>query len=332
LESALVRRQKIGRGRIDGAALLRFQVRIVLHRGEETHRAVRIVAGARRDADADRIGLEFLRPRKVHELEFRFRQRQRADFRIADHVGDGAAGEIGVAGFLFALLGVSRDDVAHLVGEHGGELGLVVGKRDQAARHIDLAGRQCEGIDRLRIEHGDLVVLVGLLRRRDQALHGLLDHGLQAGIVVDAAIGGEDALMFALHRRRQFGPRRRLDRRYRSRLRRNRWRRRGARRQQQRSDCRAGMPKPQTCDPRTSPLHRHVTCIHLTSAVSICSGYSASIQGLCPVPPRASIKPRTRMRRPASPFKSRPAAVKLRSFRFRIVTAKFSDQRRPKFT
>jgi hypothetical protein len=38
---------------------------------------------------------------------------------------------------------------------------------------------------------------VGLLRRRDQALDGLLDCGLQPGIVVDAAIGGEDALMLA---------------------------------------------------------------------------------------------------------------------------------------
>ena len=98
---------------------------------------------------------------------------------------------------------MSRDDVAHLVGEHGGKLGFVVGERDQAARHIDLAGRQGEGIDRLRIEHRDLVVLVGLFRSRDQALHGLLDHGLQAGIVVDAAIGREDALMLALHRGRQ---------------------------------------------------------------------------------------------------------------------------------
>jgi hypothetical protein len=230
---------------------------------------VRIVAGARRDADADRIGLEFLRPRKVHQLEFRFRQRQRADFRIGDHVGDGAAGEIGIARFFFALLGVSCDDVAHLVGEHGGKLGFVVGERDQTARHIDLAGRQSEGIDRLRIEHRDLVVLVGLFRRRDQALHGLLDHGLQAGVVIDPAIGAEDALMLARHRGRWLG-RRRLDRRHGGGLGSDRRRRGGARRQQQRNDSRAGMAK--TCDPRTSPLHRHVTRIHLTSAVSICSG------------------------------------------------------------
>ena len=242
----------------------------MLHRGEEAHRAVRIVAGARRDADAERVGLEFLRARKVHQLEFRFRQRQRADFRIGDHVGDGAAGEIGVARLFLALLGVPRDDVAHLVGEHGGELGFVVGERDQAARHVDLAGRQREGIDRLRIEHGDLVVLVGLFRSRDQALHGLLEHGLQAGIVIDAAIGGEDALMLARHRGRQLGLLRRLDRRHRGGLRRDRRRRGGARRQQQRNDSCAGMPK--TCDPRTSPLHRHVTNIHLASAVSICSG------------------------------------------------------------
>ena len=47
---------------------------------------------------------------------------------------------------------------------------------------------------------------VGLFRRRDQALDGLLDHALQPRIVIDAAIGGEDALMLALHRRRRARP------------------------------------------------------------------------------------------------------------------------------
>jgi hypothetical protein len=48
--------------------------------------------------------------------------------------------------------------------------------------------------------------------------------------------------------------------------------------------------------------------------------------------PRASIHPRARTRRPASIFGSRPAAVKLRAFRFRIVTVKSLLHRRPKFT
>ena len=262
--------RKSGARRIDGAALLRLEIRIVLHRGEEAHRAVGIVAGARGDADADarrpRIPASARSsPARVFDLA----SASAPTSGSVSHVGDDAADEIGVARLFLAVLGVPRDDVAHLVGQHRGEFEFVVGERDQAAGDVELAGRQRKGVDRLRIEHGDLVVQVGPLRCRDQALDGLLDHGLQAGIVIDPAIGGEDALMFARHRGRRLG-RRRLDRRHRGGLGCDRRRRGGARRQQQRNDSCAGMPK--TCDPRTSPLHRHVTRIHLTSAVSICSG------------------------------------------------------------
>ncbi len=104
-----------------------------------------------------------------------------------------------------ADLGVVGDHMAHLVRQHGGKLGFVVGERDQAAGHVELAGRQRKGVDRLRIEHRDVVVQVGPLGRRDQPLDGLLDHGLQPRIVVDAAIGREDALVLAQHRGRQRG-------------------------------------------------------------------------------------------------------------------------------
>ena len=61
-----------------------------------------------------------------------------------DHVGDDAADEVGLARLLLADLGMAGDHVAHLVREHRGELGLVVGERDEAARHVELAGRQRE--------------------------------------------------------------------------------------------------------------------------------------------------------------------------------------------
>ena len=228
----------------------------MLHRGEEAHRAIRIVAGARGDADADRVGFEFLRAREARQRELRFGERQRAGFRIADHVGDDAADQVGLLRLLLADRGVARDDVAHLVRQHGGKLGFVVGERDQAARHVKLAGRQREGVDRLRIEHRDFVMQVGPLRRRDQPLDRLLDHALQRGIVIDAAIGRQDALMLAQHRRRHGGVGR-LRRRRQRRLRRDGGRRGGAGGEQQRRHGDARMGKPKLAVPDRPANHGH---------------------------------------------------------------------------
>ena len=289
-----MRRQKIGRRRIDGVVLLRLDLGIALQRGEEAHRAVRIVTGARGDADADRVRFEFLLLREARQLKLRFGERQRARFRIVDHVGDDAADQIGLLLLLLAQLGMVGDDMAHLMGDHRGELGIVVGERDQSARHIKLAGRQRKGIDRLRIEDGDLVMQVGPLRRRDQALDHLLDHGLQPRIVVDAAVGRQDALMLTQHRRRHGGigllGRRRA------------WPARGTLRAASRCRRRAAAPRarrpPGKADSSPMPDRPALTMSPVDradqsrSAVSICSGCTASIAGL-PRRPRASTQPRT---------------------------------------
>ena len=76
------------------------------------------------------------------------------------------------------------------------------GERDQAAGHIELAGRQRERVHRAGIEDRHPVGLVGTVGSRDQAVDGFADQRFQLRIVVSAAIGGEDALMLALARRR----------------------------------------------------------------------------------------------------------------------------------
>ena len=198
--------RKSGAAGLMAPDLFRLELGIVLHRGEEAHGAVRIVTGARCDADADRVGFEFLRPRKARQRELGFGKRQRAGCRIADHIGDDAADEIGLPGLLLADFSVMRDHVPHFMRQDRGEFGIVVRQRDQSAGDVKLAGRQREGVDRLRIEHGDLVVQVRPLRRRNQALDHLLDHALQPRIVVHAAIGRKDALMLAQHRGRRRRP------------------------------------------------------------------------------------------------------------------------------
>ncbi len=60
-----------------------LQFRIAPHGGEEAHRAVGVVAGACGDADADAVGLEFLRAREAGERDLGSGERERAHFRIA---------------------------------------------------------------------------------------------------------------------------------------------------------------------------------------------------------------------------------------------------------
>jgi len=125
--------------------LLRLELRIVFHRGEEAHRAVGIVAGARGDADADGVGLEFLRAREACQGEFRLGERQRAGFRS---VTTSVTTRLTRSAWRPAVrdFGVSRDHVPHLVREHRGKLGFIVGERDQPARHIELAARSANAL------------------------------------------------------------------------------------------------------------------------------------------------------------------------------------------
>ena len=150
------------------------------HRGEEALGAVGIEAGARRDADADAVGLELLGAREVRQRDLGLGERQRAELRIAEQVGGDAVDERGLARLVLADRGVARDHVRHLVRQHRGELGVVVGEREQAAGDVELAGRQREGVDRRRVEDRDLVFQVRPLGGRDQLVDGLLEHRLAA--------------------------------------------------------------------------------------------------------------------------------------------------------
>ena len=121
------------------------------------------------------------------------------------HVGDDASDQGGLARLLFADRGMARDHVTHFVRQHRGELGFVVGERDQPAGDVKLAARQGERVDRLRVEDDDLVVQIGMFRRADEPVDGLLQQALELGIIVDAAIGAENALMLVQHRGRHVG-------------------------------------------------------------------------------------------------------------------------------
>src|SRR5262249_57468965 len=85
---------------------------------------------------------------------------------------------------------------------HRRELGAVVGQRDQSARYVKLSARQRKGVDGGRVEDGDAVLNIWLLRRRDQLGDHLVEQRFELGVLVGAVIGGEDALMLLLVRNR----------------------------------------------------------------------------------------------------------------------------------
>ena len=103
---------------------------------------------ARRDADADAVGLEFLGAREARERELVLGKRQRRDIGIVAHVGEDAGGDRCFARLVLANGGVLGDHMRHLMAQHRGQFGGIAGERNQTARHIELAGRQREGIHR----------------------------------------------------------------------------------------------------------------------------------------------------------------------------------------
>ena len=179
-----------------------FHRGVAFHRGEEARGAIGIEMRAGGNADPDAVGLEFLRARKARHGQLGFCQRQRGQIRIVAHVGDHAGDDGGLPRLVLADRGVLCQHMRHLVAQHRGQFRGVAGQRDQAARHIELSGRQREGVDRAGIEDGHLVGEVGTVGGRHQPVDGLGDQRFQPRVVIGAAIGGQDALMLALGRGR----------------------------------------------------------------------------------------------------------------------------------
>ena len=70
---------------------------------------------------------------------------------------------------------MARGDVADLVAEHAGELGLVVHQRDQLAGGVDIAAGDREGVVDRRVEQSDGEVAPGIAQARLER-DGLADH------------------------------------------------------------------------------------------------------------------------------------------------------------
>ena len=190
-----VARQEVeaGIGRAGDAA----QVAVGGHRLQEARRRERIVAGAARGLDADRVGLELLVARELREPELAADQRRLGARRFAEHVGHDLGGEFLLGLQLLALQAVIGGDVAHLVGDHRRQLGRIIGQRQQPARHVEIAAGQREGVDVRRVEDGDAVGLRRIAGHQRQIADDLGHHALELGVGIFAAIGRKDARMLA---------------------------------------------------------------------------------------------------------------------------------------
>ncbi len=211
LRRCRMRRQEVLHARIE-RGLAGLQRGVALHRGQETRGAIGIEMRPRRNADADAVGLEFLGAREARHRQLGLGQRQCGEIGIVAHFGDDAGDDGGLARLVLADRGVLGQHMRHLVAQHRGQFRGVAGERDQAAGHVELAGRQRERIDRARIEDRHLVGLVRTIRCRHQPIDRLADQRFELRIVVGAAIGGQNAFMLALDRGRRRGHARRLGR------------------------------------------------------------------------------------------------------------------------
>ena len=118
-----MRGQEVGRAVVDLPLGRRLDLGVAPHRGEEPRGAIGVVSGAGRDADADAVGLEFLGAREGRERELGLRERHRPHVRIAPQIVEDAAHKRHRARLVLAHLGVLRDHVRHLVGQHRRQFG-----------------------------------------------------------------------------------------------------------------------------------------------------------------------------------------------------------------
>ena len=167
------------------------------HGIEETRGRIGIVAGFAQHAHADHVGLEFLVAREGGEPELSARQRLLAGDVAGEHFGHHAAGDDLGLFLLLPLDAVIGRHVRHFVRQHGGDLRGIIGERQQAACHIEIAAWQREGVDRGRIQDGDTVGLVRVFRNDGQGACDARDEFLRLGILVFAAIARDDARMLA---------------------------------------------------------------------------------------------------------------------------------------
>ena len=93
---------------------------------------------------------------------------------------------------------VPARDMADLVADDAGDLGLVLGEREEATTDIDIPARQGEGIDDFAVEQCKGEGNIGIFRHGFQPLADPVDIGGEFRVVIGTAILLQDLGMFLL--------------------------------------------------------------------------------------------------------------------------------------
>ena len=189
------RRAALGPGLVGGEALL------VLEHADDVDHVLRVVAVARQVFGAQLVGLQFLFAAvrgdvaRGHALRHLAGQvggaghARRAFQHRAQHRGRQHA-EPGVLLARGALRAVARGDMADLVADDAGQFGFAVHVGHDAARDVDKAAGQGEGVDLRAVEHREGPGQVGAVRLAGELLPEVVDVGLQRR-VVDGTVFGQ---------------------------------------------------------------------------------------------------------------------------------------------
>ncbi len=187
---------------------------------EESHHAGRVEAGRAHDLEADAVGLAL---GVAAEIELTLdgqalAAHEHAHGRVAARLGrqrrqhDGRQRDQRVLALLAQRTGdVALHHVADLVAQHGGQLGLALGRQQQGRVDGDEAARQREGVE-LGIAHGEeIIVEAGLAARAGPRFHQRVAELIQVfedGRIVEEIVVAPDVAhdflaQLALHQGRQ---------------------------------------------------------------------------------------------------------------------------------
>ena len=154
---------------------------------QEARHAGRIPAGLGGVLDAQPVGLELVVAAVLEEERAEAGVGQIAERGHAGHEDAGQQHAERAAGRARVLLRhVAGGDVAHLVAEHAGELGLVAQVREQPARDVDEAAGQRERVHGRRVDHGEGPRQVRTVRDGGDPFADAGHVALQLVVVVDA--------------------------------------------------------------------------------------------------------------------------------------------------
>ena len=176
-----------------GRAADRAEIGVGGHGLQEAAGGIGVEACLAARPDADRVGLELLVARELRQPQLAADQRHVGARVLPEYVGHHLGGEHFFGFLLLALQAMVRRDVAHLVGDHGGEFGRIIGERKQPPRDIEIAARQREGIHVGRVQNGDAVGLAGIAGHGRQIADDLGHHALEFRVGIFAAVGRQDA-------------------------------------------------------------------------------------------------------------------------------------------